>query len=66
VSGIQTEYAGRSQDEIHRAVCALSADIVKLRGKGGYSQSVKVQKLRQQRADLQALLNKPLIVWNNP
>jgi hypothetical protein len=43
VSGIATEYAGRSQDEIHRAVCALSGDIVRLRGKGGYGQSIKVQ-----------------------
>jgi hypothetical protein len=64
---IKQQYAGRSQADIHKAVCALTDDILKLRKKAHtYGERMRLQRLRQQRAQLQELLNGPVLVWIAP
>lgn len=63
---VALSYKGKSQADIHEAVCAMSQRILLARKKTGYGAASDLQRLRRDRADLQALLNKPTLVWVNP
>lgn len=64
MNNIAKEYAGRSQEEIYRTVCEISRDIVKLRATKSWLEQSRLQRLRRERAALQALLRKPTLVWS--
>ena len=67
---LHAEYAGMSQADILGEVCRLTDQINRAKAhqanKKSYNASVEVQRLTRQRAELQALLNKPRIVWSAP
>lgn len=64
MTDIQKEYAGKSQAEIHQRICDMTAQILKLRKTYTYGEQARLQMLRQRRAQLQELLNKPTLVWS--
>lgn len=64
MSDIKREYAGRSQEDILKRVREMTDQILKLRKGHTYGERVRLQTLRQRRAQLQELLTKPTIVWN--
>lgn len=59
-------YDGASQADIHRDVCSLTDELLKLRNAKGYVEQSHLQRVRRQRAELQSLLRKPTLVWSAP
>jgi hypothetical protein len=66
VSSATLSYRDKPQAEVHAAVCDLTVQIVPLLRSKGYVNQARLQKLRRQRSELQALLTRPTLVWVNP
>ena len=63
---LQDEYRNRSQADIIGKVCQLTDEILKLRGSNRYGDQARLQSIRRDRASLQELLQKPVLVWSAP